>query len=273
MKLHKRTALGSTLALGLLVGWGPGLGAQIPAYSSNDARPTPLLTVGERADIFLARRDYAAAIRLLQDAIKHHQADASIYNRLAIADQQTNNLGQAEKNYKNAIKRDRHSATYVNNLGTVYYMRRKYKAAAKQFSKALRLDNTKATYYVNLGGAEFSQKHFQPALAAYRHAIEIDPNSLFPATGNGTLVADPAGSDTPRFHYDLSRLFCSMGMLDDALHQFRQAYEQHYRDIKKSLTDPQFAPLRMRPEYRVLMGLPPVPLPPAVVHADPQGGR
>ncbi|HVA64966.1 MAG TPA: tetratricopeptide repeat protein [Terriglobales bacterium] len=260
MKLHKRNAVGSVFALGMLAGLGLGLGAQTPAtYSSTDARPTATLSVGERADIFLARRDYPAAISLLKDAVKHHQADASIYNRLAIADQQTNNLGQAEKNYKNAIKRDRRSANYVNNLGTVYYMRRKYKDAAKQFTHAIQLEGANATYYVNLGGAEFAQKHFQPALAAYRQALRLDPNSLFPITGNGPVVQDITGADTPRFHYDLSRLFCSMGMLDDALHQFRQAYEQHYRDLKKSLTDPEFAPLRARPEYRLLMGLPPEP--------------
>ncbi|MGB6973792.1 MAG: hypothetical protein WBD67_03820, partial [Terracidiphilus sp.] len=99
---------------------------------------------------------------------------------------------------------------------------------------------------------------FEPALAAYRQALRLDPNALFPVTGPSPIVQDITGQDTPRFHYALSRLFCSMGMLDDAVHQFRQAYEQHYSDIKQSLTDPEFAPLRARPEYRALMGLPPL---------------
>lgn len=249
----------------LLCGLGMALWMSLPAagqtpktYSSTDAPPTATLSVGERADIFLARREYPAAINLLKDAIREHHADASIYNRLGIAYQQSQNLGQAEKNYKNAIKRDRSNATYFNNLGTVYYMKRKYKDAVKQFDRAVQLNNTVAAYYVNMGGAEFAQKHFQPALAAYRQALRIDPNSLFPSDGPGAIMQDVAGSDTPRFHYDLSRLFCSMGMLDDAVHQFRQAYEQHYKGLKASLTDPEFAPLRARPEYRALMGLPPL---------------
>lgn len=253
----------SAIAVATLVSFSVSLGAQTPArpgqptYSSTDAPPTATLTVGERADIFLARRNYPAAIDLLKDAIHQHHADASIYNRLGIAYQEVSNLRQAEKNYKNALKRDHKNPTYLNNLGTVYYMRRKYKDAAKQFTGAIQLDTTVATYYVNLGGAEFAQKHFQPALAAYRQALRLDPNSLFPTTGASPIVQDITGQDTPRFHYDLSRLFCSMGMLDDAVHQFRQAYEQHYSDIKKSLTDPEFAPLRARPEYKALMGLPP----------------
>ncbi|HXE31526.1 MAG TPA: tetratricopeptide repeat protein [Terriglobales bacterium] len=227
--------------------------AQAQTYSSTDAKPSANLTVGERADIFLARRDYQQAIDLLKDAVHDKHADASIYNRLGIAYQETSNLGQAEKNYKNALKRDKHNATYLNNLGTVYYMRRKYKDATKEFTEAIQIDAAKAPYFVNLGGAEFAQKHFQPALAAYRQALRLDPDSLFPTTGASPVVQDITGQDTPRFHYDLSRLFCSMGMLDDAVHQFRQAYEQHYSGIRQSLTDPEFAPLRARPEYQALM--------------------
>ncbi len=235
-------------------------GAAAQTYSSTTPPPAPQLSVGERADIFLARRNYPAAILLLQQAVKAHQADASIYNRLGIAYQQMQHLGPAQKYYKKAIKLDKKDGRYRNNLGTVYYMKRNFKGAAKQFQQAVKLDKTEATYFVNLGGAEFALKKFQPAIAAYRQALLIDPNSLFPATGTDSpVVSDVMGTDTPRFHYDLSRLFCSLGMVDNALHQFRQAYEMHYRKIKQSLTDPDFAPLRLRPEYRVLMGLPPLP--------------
>lgn len=246
--------LGLALWMSLLA-----VGQNPKTYSSTDAPPTTTLSVGERADIFLARREYAPAISLLKDAIREHHADASIYNRLGIAYQQSQNLGQAQKSYKDALKLDRKNATYLNNLGTVYYMRRKYKDAVKEFTAAINQDGTVAAYFVNLGGAEFAQKHFQPALSAYRQALRIDPNSLFPSSGPGSIMQDVSGQDTPRFHYDLSRLFCSMGMLDDAVHQFRQAYEQHYKGLKASLTDPEFAPLRARPEYRALMGLPPLP--------------
>jgi tetratricopeptide (TPR) repeat protein len=242
------------------------LGAWTQTYSSAAPPKTPQLSIGERADIFLARRNYPAAIALLQQAVKDHEADGAIYNRLGIAYQQLQQLGKAQKFYKKAIKLDKKEGRYRNNLGTVYYMKRNFNDARKQFQQAVKLDPTEATYWVNLGGAEFARKKFQPAIAAYRQALLIDPNALFPATGSDSpVVSDVMGTDTPRFHYDLSRLFCSLGMVDNALHQFRQAYEMHYRDIKKSLTDPGFAALRLRPEYRVLMGLPPLPLPQAQV--------
>ena len=263
MRMIRWFGLFAGLALGLALA----AGAQ-QTYSSTDAPKTASLSVGERADIFLARRNYKAAVDLLKDSIRHYKNDASLFNRLGIAYQQLATVqqasyGDAEKNFKKAIKLDHTDADYPNNLGTVYYLQKKYKNAVKQFDAAIKIEPNRATYYVNLGGAEFAQKHFQPAIAAYRQALRLDPSSLFPTTGASPTVQDITGSDTPRFHYALARLFCSMGMLDDAVHQFRQAYEQHYRDIKQSLTDPEFAPLRTRPEYKALMGLPPGP---AIAH-------
>jgi len=238
-------------------------GAQ-QTYSSTDAPKTASLSAGERADIFLARRNYKAAVDLLKDSIRQYKNDASLYNRLGIAyeqlaSSQQASFGDAEKNFKKAIKLDHANADYRNNLGTVYYLQKKYKNAIKEFTAAIAINGTHAAYFVNLGGAEFASKKFQPGIAALRQALRLDPDSLFPTNGASPVMQDVTGSDTPHYHYALARLFCSMGMLDDAVHQFRQAYEQHYRDIKQSLTDPEFAPLRTRPEYKALMGLPPDP--------------
>ncbi|MGH9413801.1 MAG: tetratricopeptide repeat protein [Terriglobales bacterium] len=231
-------------------------------YSSTAAAKTPELTVGERADIFLAERDYSQAVSLLQQTLRDkNMRTAPLYNRLAIAYQQLNNLGKAEKYYKQAIKKDKKSGRYRNNLGTVYYMKRKWNDAGKQFREAIRLDPTKATYYVNLGGVLFARKKYRLAIAAFRVALRIDPDSLFPMSSGGPVVQDVEGANTARFHYDLARLFCSMGMVQEAVHEFSQAYDMHYKDLKASLTDPIFAPLRKRPEYRTLMGLPPLPPP------------
>lgn len=251
----------------------PPLPAQAPRTASSlAAPPTATLTAAERADIFLAERNYPAAIGLLKDSINRRTADASIYNRLGIAYLQTENFGGAEKAFKEAIKRDQTSANYINNLGTAYYLRHKFKDAAKQFHRAIKITPARAAFYVNLGGAYFAWKKFPQSIAAYREALRLDPNSLFPVdNGTSPVVQDITGSDTPRFHYYLARLFCSMGMVDDAVHQFLQAYDLHYSNLKLSLTDPVFAPLRLRPEYRTVMHLPPLPpQPPKAGGATPQ---
>jgi Tfp pilus assembly protein PilF len=237
-----------------------------PASPPSPAPAAAHLSDTEWAGLYMARRDYPSAVAAFQKALKEKQAKperAVLYNGLAIAYQQLGNLKQAERNYKNAHNNDKKNARYVNNLGTVYFMRRKYKDAAKQFAEAVKLDPTQAVYFVNLGSAQFGRKHVAEAMAAYREALAIDPESLFPQPGSGPVVRDVTQNDTPLYHYQLSRLFCSMGMLDDAVHQFRQAYDEKYDKLKDSLTDPAFAPLRARPEYKALMGLPPNPPLPA----------
>ncbi|MGH9477147.1 MAG: tetratricopeptide repeat protein [Terriglobales bacterium] len=257
--MHTRFA--SAVGLCLLLAGGLTLSAAAQTYSS-DAAPKPVvLTVGERADIYLAEREYPQAIAVLHQALREHMETAAIYNRLGIAYQQEDDLGHAEKYYKTAIKKDKLSGRYRNNLGTVYFMKKKWKDAGKQFRQAINLDPSKATYFVNLGGVLFARKEYPQAIAAFRSALRLDPDSLFPDSGAGPVVQDVEGANTARFHYDLARLFCSMGMLNEAVHEFSQAYDMHYNKLKESLTDPAFAALRTRPEYRTLMGLPPLPPP------------
>ncbi|MGH9486973.1 MAG: tetratricopeptide repeat protein [Terriglobales bacterium] len=264
-----RIQLGSAIGLAVVLAGAMTLAASAQTYSSV-APPQPVaLTLGERADIYMAERNFPEAVKVLQQALREHIDTAPIYNRLGIAYQQMVQLGKAQKYYKKAIKKDKLTARYRNNLGTVYYMRQRWKDAAKQFRQAIKLNPNKDTYFVNLGGALFAQKKYTPAIAAFRAALRLNPNALFPTSGDAPVVQDVEGADTARFHYDLARLFCSMGMLTEAVHEFSQAYDMHYSKLKESLTDPVFAPLRLRPEYRTLMGLP--PLPPPVPHTG--GGK
>lgn len=241
--------------------------ATTPSAPAASAESAAQLSATEWGNLYLARRDYANAVTAFQTALRERHSKperAGLYNGLGLAYQQLGNLKQAERSYKDAHNNDKKSARYVNNLGSVYYMQRKYKNAAQQFAEAIKLDPTQAVYFVNLGSAQFARKKVAEAMTAYRQAIALDPEALFPQPGTGPVVRDVTQNDTPLYHYQLARLFCSVGMIDDAVHQFRQAYDEKYPKLKDSLTDPAFAPLRARPEYKALMGLPPnPPLPPA----------
>lgn len=226
-------------------------------YSSDTPPPTPEMTIEQRADLFIARRDYDAALDLLEQAVKEHKGTAPIYNRIGIANQQLEHLSTAARYYKLAIRADGHNGTFYNNLGTVYYEQHKYKQAVEQYHRAIICDPNQATFFVNLGSADFALKDYEPAMQSYRQALQLDPNALFPSDTSGTALLDLTRTDEPRYHYELSKLFCSMGQLDDAMHQFRQAMDLHYPGLKASLTDPAFAPLRARADFQALMNIPP----------------
>lgn len=226
------------------------------APSNGNASAPVRLDPNQQADLFLLHKQYQQAIDLLQRTIQNGDRNAALYNRLGIAAEELNDLKLAEKAYKQAIRRDPQKAEYYNNLGTVYYGKHKWGKALKWYKKALQRKQTVASFFVNAGMAEFSRRHYRPAVQYFRRALLLDPNALFPEDNGGTVVQDLEHQDPARFHFDLARLFCSLGNLEDAMHQFRMALELHYRHIDDVYHDQVFAPLRNRPDFVAIMKAP-----------------
>jgi Tfp pilus assembly protein PilF len=109
---------------------------------------------------------------------------------------------------------------------------------------------------VNRGTAEFMRNHIDKARNDYQRALQLDPTALDPSSTAGTLVEDRSVTDPARFHFLLAKLYCSVGRLDDAMHQFRQALEQHYPHWKDVFKDDTFKPLRARRDFQLLMSQP-----------------
>jgi len=243
----------------LLLAWSCNLGAQAldPAQTTpSSAMSAPVLDPGQQADLLLLHKEYQQAIQFLQQTIKSGDRTGEMYNRLGIAAEELNNFRLAEKSYKQALRRNPRKAEYYNNLGTVYYGQHKWGKALKWYKKALKRKQTVASFYVNAGMAEFARRHYRPATLYFRRALLLDPNALFPEDNGGTVVQDLEHQDPARFHFDLARLFCSLGNVEDAMHQFRMALELHYRHIDDVYHDQAFAPLRNRPDFVAIMKAP-----------------
>lgn len=237
------------------------LGAQAPHGApmvppGGAARAPALLDPGQQADLLILHKQYQQAVQLLQQTIQAGDHSPTLYNRLGIAAEELDNLKLAEKAYKQAIRSDPQKAEYYNNLGTVYYSRHKWGKALKWYKKALQRKQTVASFFVNAGMAEFSRRHYRPAVQYFRQALLLDPDALFPEDNGGTVVQDLDHQDPARFHFDLARLFCSLGNMEDAMHQFRMALELHYRHIDDVYHDQVFAPLRSRPDFVAIMKAP-----------------
>lgn len=237
-----------------------GLGAQemdgAPALHPGGSEMSPALDPGQRADLFILHKQYQQAVDFLQQTIQAGDRSAALYNRLGIAEEEMGSLKPAEKAYKQAIRRDSRKPEYYNNLGTVYYGQHKWGKALKWYKKALQRSHSYASFYVNAGMAEFARRHYEPANWYFRKALLLDPNAMFPEASGGTVVQNLDHEDPARFHFDLARLFCSMGKLEDAMHQFRMALELHYRHIGDVYRDKAFAPLRNRPDFVAIMKAP-----------------
>jgi tetratricopeptide (TPR) repeat protein len=214
------------------------------------------LSAEDRADIMMARKRFEEALDLFGEALDQHPKSAMLYNKIGIAHQQMLQMHDAERSYKQAIKLDPKLADAYNNLGTIYYEHRNYKKAIKLYDQAISRRQDVACFYVNRGTAEFMRNHVDKTRVDYTRALQLDPSALDPASTAGTVVQDRSVTDPARFHFLLARLYCGMGRLDDAMHQFRQALEQHYSHWKDVYRDEAFKPLRARKDFQSLMARP-----------------
>src|SRR5437764_11291016 len=87
---------------------------------------TRVLTTEQRADIELARKEYAEAIQGYRRALAGRGSnDAYLWNKLGIACQMDQDYDAAGKAYRKAIRAKPDFPEPWNNLGTTYYLQNK----------------------------------------------------------------------------------------------------------------------------------------------------
>ena len=152
-----------------------------PAAGSPPARTTQpkVLTLEQRADIFMARKNYADAADYYYRALKQSSfKDPVVWNKLGIAFQEESKFHSARKAYTNATRADKNFAEAWNNLGTVYFMEKKYGRSVKYYQRAIELKGDNATFHMNLGTSYYHLKKFDQAVEEYRTALGIDPKVM-----------------------------------------------------------------------------------------------
>src|SRR5438046_7457455 len=185
------------------------------------------LTVAERADLFMARKQYADAAETDGQALRRPglpgEETASLWNRLGIALQAELRYGPARKAYKNALHFRKDFPEPWNNLGTTYFMQKKYGKSAKYYQRAIQLNGQSASFHMNLGTTDYHLDRFDKAVLEYRAALLLDPDILSKHAEMGTVV-ETRESD-PKFYYYLAKSFANLGRVDDAVRYLGRAFE------------------------------------------------
>lgn len=219
-----------------------------PPETVNATPPSPSvqLTVEQRGDIAMARKNYRDAI----DYYRQASQTAVILNKIGIAFHQQNELGQAKRHYQHAIKLDHKYSEAVNNLGTVYYAEKNYGRAVKQYNKALKLSPNSASVYSNLGTALFARKKYKEAAIAYGQAVALDPNVFDHHSSYGVLMQSTNVEERARFHYYLAKTYAKAGITDRAIQFIRKAIEEGFKERQKFIEEPEFAQLQQLEEFK-----------------------
>jgi tetratricopeptide (TPR) repeat protein len=261
----RRTNLSLTVVLaGLLIALAyRGLLAQEPgAVTAPPQAPTPFaqpskeLTLENRADIFMARKEYSDAVDYYSRALKvEKDRQAVIWNKQGIAYQQLTQFRFARNAYKKALHYQKDFPEPWNNLGTTYFLEGKAKKSLKYYQRAVKLNPSGASFHLNLGTAYFHNKQFDEAVAEYRAALSLDPNILREHSPQGTVV-EARGSGYKLYFY-LAKAFASLGLTDEAIRYLRRAFEEGFQDRELLGKDPDFQKISSNPAYVELLNNPP----------------
>ena len=228
----------------------------LPAHGAQAASPAPQpdsLTPEQRGDIFMARKMYREAM----EQYRQCPQSAVVLNKIGIAYHQLTALDTAKRYYERAVRLNPKYPEAINNLGTVFYAKKSYRRAVRQYRKALKLSPDSASIYSNLGTAYFSRKKYKEASEAYQKALALDPEVFEHKSSYGVLLQERNVEERAKFHYYLAKTYAQAGMNDRALVYIRKALEEGFKDRKKFLEDPEFAPLQKLPEFQQLMTLEP----------------
>jgi len=217
--------------------------ANIPQTSPSDANK---ITPEMRGDIYIARKMYREAI----ETYKTGPSDSAVLaNKIGIAYHQLLDLESARKYYERAIKLRGDYAEAVNNLGTIYYARKSYRRAITQYKKALRITPDSASIMSNLGTAYFARKNYDLAFTTYQEALRLDADVFEHRSSIGVLLQDRTVDERAKFHYYLAKTYAKSGDVEHALIYIRKSLEEGFKERDKFKLDPEFAVVRMNPEF------------------------
>lgn len=217
------------------------------------------LSLEDRADIFMARKEYADAVDYYHRALRQTGlSNAALWNKLGIAQQQQLNHRAAIKAYKEAIHQRNNFSEAWNNLGTVYFLEDKFRKSLKFYLRAIELNPNSASFHLNLASSYYRLKKVKEAIDECRVALTLDPNILTERASVGTVV-QARGSDA-EFHFYLAKVFASLGRAEDAVRHLRRAFEDGFKDGKRLRDDPDFQKISKDPAYVQLLENPPVPI-------------
>lgn len=214
---------------------------------------TPRQAAEMRADILVARKEFAAAAEAYEKILATDPKDAALLNKIGMAYQQLGDDRKAEAYYKRSWKADKHYASAMNNLGTVEYGKRHYKNAVKDYENALAVGTDRATIYSNLGYAYCGRKDYPRATAAFEKALAIDP-TIFSHHGElGSIFLQRSAPDPGTVYYLMAKSYAKLGDAKETAHYLKLARDAGYKDLHAAEKDASFKRVIDNPEVQQVL--------------------
>ena len=195
-----------------------------------------------KGDLARARGNNTEAVYYYRSAVRINSQNSVLYNKLGVAEIQTNDRSSARKHLNQSVKLDPHNVSALNNLGVLACVERKYNQAVRYLKQALALQETNAAAHLNMAEAWFGLGEVDRAMTEYARALELDADILTSTPGSVvTHVSTP--EQRARVDFTIAKAYAKRGNIEGALEYLRRAKEAHYPDLAKVYTDQTFAAL------------------------------
>jgi tetratricopeptide (TPR) repeat protein len=212
-----------------------------------------------RADILMARKMYAEAIKDYEALLAQWPKDAELLNKIGVAYQQEGNSQAAGRYYKRAMKANKTYVSAINNLGTVEYGKKHYGKSVRLYRQALALKATDdvATVYSNLGYAYFGLRDYPEAMKAFQEALDLDPDIFTHHGSFGTTVQQRGTTEPGLFYFLVAKTYARSGDAEHCAHYLKMARDDGYKDVANAQKDPEFSKVIKDPRVQEVIIVPP----------------
>jgi tetratricopeptide (TPR) repeat protein len=211
--------------------------------------PLEQLPVEKKAEILMARGEYAAAITAYEQG---NLKSALVWNSIGMAYHHLFALDEARKAYQHALAINPRFSPAANNLAAIYYTQRELGVAEHWYKRALKNTSESAVIYCNLGTAYFAESKYKKGVKAYRKAFSIDPK-VFSHEQHAMVEAGSSRAQRIEMNYFVAETYARVGQHEQALISLRKAMDEGFKDRKRLDEDKDFATLRATPEFQHLL--------------------
>lgn len=135
--------------------------------------PGEVSSAAEKAMQSIQSGDAQGAKQVLEDVLRHHPGEVSLWNLLGIADGELQETAAAEQAFRRGLQLMPDSITLNENLGLLYYKRADYVNAEKYLGKAVSLGSENPAVRFSFAGAELRNGKRALALAQLR---QLEPS-------------------------------------------------------------------------------------------------
>jgi tetratricopeptide (TPR) repeat protein len=229
-----------------------------PQAETSQKEMTPRQIAEMRADILVARKEFAAAATAYEHILAQEPKNAPLLNKAGMAYQQLGDTELATRYYKRAMKADKHFASAVNNLGTLEYGKGSYGKAIKYYKKAVSLSSDQAAFYSNLGYAYCGIKQYAQAMEVFTKALALDPEVFERHGGVGAIIQQRSTPPDPgMLHFLVAKSYAQAGDAEHAAEYLKMARDEGYKAFRSAATDPAFAKVIKNPRVQDVLRVQP----------------